>query len=235
MSDNKIILNIDDLLNEYQRMESEINEIDSLYLSSKDLLENSTRGSRANLVFVSNQTSNLISIKNHKLNLLKTMNDIKKSIIDLKIKEYNLNSKNNELNDNSKEIINEIFNKMMNMDTKELINTSVQQQIEEKITEDEIDILIEKRLNEKNTEENIIDNKKEIIKQFRIVIEDKENIPYIIDEDYNIIEEDSSEEFKNLQKFSETIVIVKKITNDNDEKIAIDSEGNEYEIVNMED
>ena len=90
MSDNKVILNIDDLLNEYQRMESEINEIDSLYLSSKDLLENSTRGSRANLVFVSNQTSNLISIKNHKLNLLKTMNDIKKSIIDLKIKEYNL-------------------------------------------------------------------------------------------------------------------------------------------------
>lgn len=235
---NLLDLNINELLNEYNRMESEINEIDNLYNNSKNLLESCSRGTRSNYVFVANQTSNLISIKNHKLNLLKTMNDIKRSIIDLKIKEYNLNSKNNEINDNTKEIIDQLFKKMMNMDTKDLINASVEEHLnnsKEELSEDEIDKLLEERINDdKNIEINNKEEEKNSSK-FRIVIEDTENIPYIIDEDYNLIEEDSSEEFKEIQKASELIVIVKKDIDENGEKIAIDSEGNSYEIVSMEE
>jgi len=232
--DKALSLNIDELISEYNRMNSEIEEIDTLYTSSKELLESNTKGSRANYVFVANQTSNLISIKNHKLNLLKSMNDIKKSIIDLKIKEYNFSLKNGDISDNTKEIVDQLFKKLMNLDTNEIIQASIEEHINDndRLSEEDIDKLLEERIhNDKKKEEKPV--KKET-KKFNIVINNSDNVPYIIDKDYNIIEDDDSEEFKEIFRKSENIVILNKKDNENGDTIAIDSDGNEYEIVELE-
>ena len=231
--DNSLNLDIDSLVQEYEQLSSEIEEIDSLYTNSKELLDESSKGSRANYVFIANQTSNLISIKSHKMSLIKTMNDIKKSIIDLKIKEYNLNSKNNTLDDNTKEVIENLFKKMMNMDTKDLIEASIEEHLneeKEQLTDEDFDRLLEERLNEdkrtKKEEKIIIEEPK-----FKIVIEDEFNSPLIVDMDYNLIEEDDSEEFNKLKLKSEQLIILEIKENENGESIAIDSNGEVFEVV----
>lgn len=249
MEDNNSVsnLNIDELLNEYNRISNEIADIDNLYNSSKDLLD-SNRGTRMNYVFISNQTSNLISIKNHKLNLLKTMNDIKKSIIDLKIKEFNLNSKNNSINDNTQQIINEIYNKMLNGNTQELLETTINNSInDENLSEEDIDKLLENRLKEINGNDNKENSNNEEINEndnttdedsekeyykYRIVIQDDGYVPLIVDDDYNLIEDENDEDYKELKEIADNIVIVDTCEED-DTTYAIDSEGNYYEMVSV--
>ena len=237
--ENNLSLNIDELINEYNKMNDEIQEIDTLYNTSKELLENNSRGSRSNFVFVANQTSNLISIKNHKLNLLKNMNDIKKSIIDLKMKEFNIISKNGleGVNSSTKEIADEIFAKLISADKKELIDSSIKQSDEESnnLTEEDIDKLLEARIEEDNKKNKKEETKKDKKKnKYHIVIEDSDNTPLIIDDDYNLIDDDNDEDYKELLEKSENIVIV-DFKEEEDTKYAIDSEGNTYEVVSVSD
>jgi hypothetical protein len=243
MSDEIQEVQINDLIKEYGMMEKELSDIDELFTSTKKLLEDSSKGTRGNFIFIANQTSNLISIKNQKMNLIKSMAEIKKTVIDLKFKEMNINSKNNDMDENTRKIAEEIFNKMLNKGTSELLQETIDSSTDtEQLSEEEIDSILESRIEDEHKEIQVAsknDNIESIEKllesnsDYKVVIEENENIPLIIDKDYNLIEEFDTDYLQSLSKMVEKIVIVNKETID-DEVFAVDSDNNYYEIVNLE-
>lgn len=233
MANKKVNLNIETLDIEYELMKAELVELTNLYNESKTMLDNFKQGTKINTVFLATQTSNLISIREKILNIYKEMTGIKKSKMDFMLKENTANSKINDEASNNAALLKDIFGLIMGQNRSDIIPSpniiDDQSTLPENVDPDlDFDKLLESRAEELNvslTSEN--KEVEEIDDGLRIVVDRDRNL-YVIDMDYNLIEDHR----KNLDK----IVIVDFINEDDPDNIkAIDNDGNEYEVIEFEE
>jgi len=233
MANKKLELDYSLLDEEYEALKKELVELDKLYEKSEGLLDKNS-GVRANSLFISSQTSNLISIKDKKLSIYKELIGIKEKKLELEVKQYAANKNNNdEEKGNRIEDLKVLFGMLINSDRNTLINGEENNlpSGEEDINDIDIDSLLDDRLDnnekikneeiEKQKNTNDIDIFKLLEKEnLRIVVDQDRNL-YIIDEDYNIIEDDLYSDY--IDK------IVIEIYDNNG--FAYDTDGKKYEVV----
>lgn len=238
MTNNKMLeLNIEQLNEEYDMLKEELTSLDSLYNEAKEKLDgNSKYPTKMNFVFVSNQTSNLISIKEKRLNIIKELTNIKKTKMEMEMKLFQTNNKIEDGETSSSLEAREIFNLIQGINRKELMEDI--KNTEEKVMEeefkkdnskdDELEKVLEERIKEENRKKDEKNNKKsiELPNDLRLVVDKDKNI-YVIDSDYNLLEDEE------YNKYKENIVIIDFETI-NDEEFAIDNDGNKYEVIEFE-
>lgn len=234
MANKEIKLNINDLDKEYQMFLNEFKSLEELYDESKDLLDKSSRiATRSNPVFMASQTSNLVSIKEKRIGIIKELAGIKKSKLELQMKEFNLNKKDNEMDGSfSKETL-DMFKLLTGIDRSELLSKTNEIEINDEesfeLDDEEFDAAFETAVND-NKRENFKENtkKKKInIPDYLTIVVDAEKNKYLIDDDYNIIED---------EKYQDVIdsIIITDFESENDEDFAIDNDGNRYEVIELE-
>jgi len=232
------------LEDERDELNQVLKELDELYIETKEVLDNhlnqkvSTGNSinsqyskpKITYVFVSSQTANLISIKNQKLATIKEKIRLSTEIENYKLKlENKSNGENNDL-----EIMKQL---LMNISTN---NSSVINNNEIKIdpnmfnNDDELDRLIEAKLNEEDDYEiieeeiekvNPIINFIEAINQngLNILVDNSNLLPLVCDENYIVYDE-----------YKDNLSIL-EIKRDDSQEFAIDQYGNEYELIEFEE
>lgn len=234
MANKEIKLNINDLDKEYQMFLNEFKSLEELYDEAKDLLDKSSRiATRSNPVFMASQTSNLVSIKEKRIGIIKELAGIKKSKLELQMKEFNLNKKDNEMDGSfSKETL-DMFKLLTGIDRSELLSKTNEIEINDEesfeLDDEEFDAAFETAVND-NKRENFKENtkKKKInIPDYLTIVVDAEKNKYLIDDDYNIIED---------EKYQDVIdsIIITDFESENDEDFAIDNDGNRYEVIELE-
>jgi len=207
---------------EYKMLMDELDSLDSLYTEAKSRLDAVSKiPSRANPVFMASQTANLISIKEKRLNIIKELTNIKKAKMEMETKMFTANNKLDEQNSGVSKDILDLYN---------LINGKNNDIIEEDIeinqpTDEEIDKIFEERLNEDNiNKKKETKNKQTLPSEYSIVCTKNKEL-YIIDSDYNIIDD--------LDFDTSVIKIIEFTTNNDGEEIAIDEDNNFYEVVEI--
>lgn len=238
MANKSVHLDLSTLDVEYEMLKGEIEILQNLYIEAKNRLDQST-GVKSNPVFVVQQTANLISIRDKLMNLYDKMAGIKKSKMDYMLKEHNANSKITEETSGNSAALKELFNMLMNQNRSDMIKSSnvndVNLELPSGQTEEDIDELINQRLNENRKKEKEVKEdikEKEIFDSYLRIVVDKDRNLYVIDPDYNLIE-DLTEEHR---KFIDKIVITHFINEDDPENMkAVDSENNEYEVIEFEE
>lgn len=230
MAGKKLNIDADVLNTEYQMLIDELISLDDLYNEAKERLDIVAKTpTRANPVFMASQTANLISIKEKRLSIIKELTSIKKSKIDINIKEFNANNK---LEESENGISNDILNiyRLLNKNDKsELLKTTIEDEenIDDDIPSDEeFDKIFEEKV-QNNSEEVKKETKtklKALPDGYKIVCDLDKNL-YIIDNDYNIIED--------LDYDLSAIKIVKIEDNNEDESFAYDEDNNAYELVEL--
>jgi hypothetical protein len=234
LANKEIKLNINDLDKEYQMFLNEFKSLEELYDEAKDLLDKSSRiATRSNPVFMASQTSNLVSIKEKRIGIIKELAGIKKSKLELQMKEFNLNKKDNEMDGSfSKETL-DMFKLLTGIDRSELLSKTNEIEINDEesfeLDDEEFDAAFETAVND-NKRENFKENtkKKKInIPDYLTIVVDAEKNKYLIDDDYNIIED---------EKYQDVIdsIIITDFESENDEDFAIDNDGNRYEVIELE-
>lgn len=221
----------------------EITEIDNLYSEIKthyDKIKNSpVRGS---LTFLEKQTSNLVSIKTAKLNLIKEKINMKKSISDINYKNRQLDNKISSTDNEGSLILESLYAKISSEFKYEKNNTSEINIEEDKEFDNNIDIneddVIELKqiappILQENIEKNeisfitdtieTIDNNKEENNNYTLVVDSKGNF-YKIDKDDNIIEECGK-----LFKINNYVI------SDKDESFGIGINGQHFPLVDIEE
>lgn len=219
MADIKLKLQPEDLDLEYEMLLNELKSLDDLFDSAKKRLDDASKiPSRANPVFMASQTSNLISIKEKRLNIIKELTNIKKSKMEMELKMFNANNKLDDQNTGiSKEIL-DIYRLLNKNDKSVLLQESIDEsnEIENKqnnLTDKEIDDILNSRL-------NINEEKQKLPSDYKIVCTKDKDL-YIVDEDYNIIEDyDFDLKSINIVKFDMI-------------GHAYDEDNNEYEVVEI--
>lgn len=110
MENNNLKIQYQSLMIEYEMLQNELKELNSLYSEIKQEKENNKNtGSRLNYVFIAAQNSSLISIKTQRSNIISKMNDIRRNIEELRIKEFNLNKNTEEDQGSSIGLIRELL------------------------------------------------------------------------------------------------------------------------------
>jgi len=217
---NKLTLKPEDLDFEYKMLQEELNSLDSIFNDAKERLDAVAKiPSRANPVFMASQTSNLISIKEKRLNIIKELTNIKKSKMEMEIKMFTANNKLEDQQSGVSKDILDLYRLLNKVDKVELKQNALEQS-EEEIQQPEgkdLDDLLNARLNEESNEPKIIEQT--LPSKYSIVCTTNKEL-YIIDEDYNIIEDCDFD----LNKIN----IVKV-----EEEKAFDDKGNSYEVVEL--
>jgi len=217
---NKLTLKPEDLDFEYKMLQEELNSLDSIFNDAKERLDAVAKiPSRANPVFMASQTSNLISIKEKRLNIIKELTNIKKSKMEMEIKMFTANNKLEDQQSGVSKDILDLYRLLNKTDKVELMKNALEEP-EEEIQQPEgkdLDDLLNARLNEESNEPKII--KQTLPSEYSIVCTTNKEL-YIIDEDYNIIEDCDFD----LNKIN----IVKV-----EEEKAFDDKGNSYEVVEL--
>lgn len=227
---NKLKLNPEVLDIEYQMLQSELESLDELYEEAKERLDIVAKTpTRANPVFMASQTANLISIKEKKLNIIKELANLKKSKIDLNIKEFNANNKLDEIETGYSKDILDIYRLLNKNDKSELLQTTIEDNNNEDVnipSDEEFDAIFEEKINSNKKVEE--DNKKKELKKlpdgYTIVCDEDKNL-YIIDEDYNIIED--------LDYDLSVIKIIRFEEVNDEESYGYDEDGIAYEVVEL--
>lgn len=231
MANKKLELDYSLLDEEYEALKKELVELDKLYEKSEGLLDKNS-GVRANSLFISSQTSNLISIKDKKLSIYKELIGIKEKKLELEVKQYAANKNtNDDEKGNRIEDLKVLFGMLINSDRNTLINGKENNlpSGEEDIEDIDIDSLLDDRLDDdKKIKNEEIEKQKntndifELLKKenLKIVVDQDRNL-YIIDEDYNIIEDNL------YSNYLDNIVIEKY----DDNGFAFDVNGKKYEVV----
>jgi hypothetical protein len=130
----------DYLKEEQDLIDSSIKDIDDLYAEVKEHLDHVKRSfSKGSLNFIQGQTSNLISLKTAKTNLISSRINIKKLEADLTLKKQARESNENDSSQMVMNLAKEILN-MKEEKPKEVF--------EEKINEIDADLLLEQRLSD---------------------------------------------------------------------------------------
>ena len=231
---NKLELNPELLDIQYKMLEDELESLDDLYKEAKNDLDNNRRfATRGSNTFIANQTANLISIKEKRLNIIKELTNIKKTQIDIKAKEF---STNNKLEDNqtgfSKDVLDiyKLISGNMKLDSIETSEDKYKPELE--YTDDEVEDILNERLNEGTVEENKKKKKKQRLPDgYSIVVTENEE-KYIVDEDYNIIEDcDFDLSLINIVRFED----IENEETGETETYAYDEDGNAYDVVEFGD
>lgn len=228
MAGNKLVLNPEELNKEYNMLENELASLDELFIDAKDRLDKASKiPTRANPVFMSSQTANLISIKEKKLNIIKELTNIKKAKMEIEAKMF---TANNKLDDQSSGISRELLDmyRLLNKNDKtELLQNTLEDEENNNIpepTDEEIDAIFEARLSEGETKrKKEIKNKQTLPSEYSIVCTRNKDL-YIIDEDCNIIEDCT---------FDTSVINIIKFDTLEDIEYAYDEDNNRYEVVEI--
>jgi len=237
----------EDLFNEEMKMiNDELNDLDNLYNEIKthfDVIKNSQ--ARGSLVFIKDQTNNLISIKNAKLSYIKQKADLKKNITDFAFKEKNISNKENESVDTiTAEIYRKITNDFKFVPDKHELNSDID--IDKILDEELEDINIENIVDnitsvedtkvEYNTNEEIIEDNilSEELEETNDENNEEDNSMIVVDIDTNIFYKVNKTNLELIDElgYIEKIVDITKIDEDD---YAVGESGTIYLTVTMED
>jgi hypothetical protein len=185
--------------------------------------------SSGTLQFIEKQTSNLITLKQNKVGIIKEMINVKKMNAEMKIKINAANKKEDGTNDKISQLIPAMHEYLLsNKSNKTFDEVSGSGSQKSSLPapmdpqeEEDIDALLEARLsNEKSKEE---ESKEEVqVPQYIYVFDVEKNI-YCLDEEYNIVEDVVLPD------------IEVSILEENGELYAEDDEGNRYDVVEFEE
>ena len=107
-------------MTEYNMLKSELDELNTLYNEIKQEKDaNKNTGSRLNYVFIAAQNSSLISIKTQRSNIISKMNDIRRNIEELKMKEFNTNKNVDQEQGTSVEVIRSLLQMAVSKEIKQ--------------------------------------------------------------------------------------------------------------------
>jgi hypothetical protein len=203
------------LSTELKELETEINVIEDLYDEVKDHLDNiKSKPFKGSMVFIEKQTTNLINIKNAKLNLIKEKINIKKTLTDFAFKEENLKKNDDENTYDYKAVLDTI---LAEMNAKKNNDT---------IEDNDIDAELDK-VSEDMDVDSIVGDDAESVKKTNysdeeiIAVDSKGNF-YKINSDYEILEE-----LEHIEDITDKVIL-------NDMEYGIGSSGNTYLIINIE-
>lgn len=226
MANNKLELNPEVLDIEYQMLMEELDSLNSLYDEAKDRLDAVAKyPTKANPVFMASQTANLISIKEKRLNIIKELINIKKAKSELKAKEFNANNKLEEIESGASREILELYRLLNKNDKSILLQTSIEDEdntVEEIETDEDFEEIYKNAV-----DEEFSNNKKKTQKipdGYKVVCDEDKNL-YIVDNDYNLIEEDIG---VNLD-----LIKIVKFKEVDEETFGYDENGNAYEVVEV--
>ena len=229
------------LVKERDELNDVIKELDDLYLETKGILDNHIQRkdlndnislnnknytNKVNYIFISSQTSNLISIKEKKLNLIKEKVRIATEIEHLK----NKLEQNQTDEDRNQEVLKQLIANISSNSS--IINNEIKigsNEINNLNTDDELDnmiddILIEDKLEEIKEEDNhklLLESLEE--KGLNIVVNNLNLRPYVVDDNYAIYNE-----------YDDAVLDMKFFRKENDKDYVEDENGNEFELVEIE-
>lgn len=209
---NNLEIQYNSLMTEYNMLKNELSELDVLYSEVKDEKETNKRtGSRINYVFMAAQNSSLIAIKSQRTNIISKMNDIRRNIEELKIKEFNINKNNTEEQGSSVGLIRELLLNMgKDIKQEEFINKNEDSEVKDDTytnTEDISDFLDSTfDINEEGIvidkkEESSNDNETLSEKLFNYLKEKELEMYYHLEESSLIIVNDNNEEVLTIAEY----------------------------------
>lgn len=187
MADNKVIdISFQD---EKKLLYEELNQNDILYKQLKahfdKLLNSHYSGS---LKFISDQTSNILGSKKDRVEIIKTLINIKKIEGDNKVKEAQFNKNEDGNSEQYKQlamaVANVLADKPKDGTTISKLIENNKKQSKEEI--DDIDKQLDMRLAETNEKEEKEEEKEKI--DYKVVCDSKGNV-YPVDEDYNLLDD----------------------------------------------
>jgi hypothetical protein len=200
---------------------SEMKRLKKLYKEIKDHYDHVKKSrSHAALEFISSQTKNLITIKTTIISLIKQSVDIKKIAKDIDIKtKVGDEFKHEALLEKLVDMLQDVKNIEKGKPADNLLE-------DEFSDEDDIDSKLEGRLEEFQEDEEEPEEEEATIEELGYkVIFDNEKNQYLVDENYEIIEDYEVEPIKvRFKKNKKT-----------KERYAKDKEGNKYEIVDIKE
>lgn len=158
---NKTTIDMD-LSKELELLETELQENQKIFDQVKthyDKIINSK--SSATLKFITDQTSNLMNIRNNRITIIKEMINVKKINADLQVKEININKNAESDQSQNSEIAKEIYN-LMKSDSREgsissILNKDIEEvtvPVENAMTDEELLEQRMKSINERKEKEN---------------------------------------------------------------------------------
>ncbi|QXN67919.1 hypothetical protein FPHOBKDP_00169 [Listeria phage LPJP1] len=265
---NKPKFSIDpELIDEYNMLKKELSSIDELYTYSEGYFDRGSKAQNSRMKtdprFVTDQTSNLISLKTMKMQLIKAMSDLKVKMADIKIKEYNINNKDSDINGDQSLIIKGIVNELLNTNRKDLqkvvdenLENDNNEDNENEVEEQDYDKLIEERLNaiKNNDAKKSVNEKGKKTESVVIVEDDSENFvdylesigyvmcvdintsePIFLDEDQTVY---SSNEMNNevIDSYLANNRIIESLYDEDDNEVGvIFSDNSEFSYVEIEE
>lgn len=228
MAGNKLVLTPEELDEEYQMLKDELSSLDVLFGEAKTRLDAvSKTPTRANPVFMASQTANLISIKEKKLNIIKELTNIKKAKMEIETKMFTANNKLEEQASGVSQEVLEIY-KLLNKNDKSILKQSAIEDEEnipvEQPSDAEIDKILEARLSEGEEIKKQETKKKQVLPDEYAIVCTKDKELYVIDEDYNIIEDSG---------FDTSVIKIVRFDTVEEEEFAYDEDNNRYEVVEI--
>lgn len=224
---DKLNINVNDLDVEYKMLLNELDSLNELYDEAKMRLDKvASVPSRANPVFMASQTSNLISIKEKRLNIIKELTNIKKSKIDIDMKIFNTNNKLDEIESGvSKEIL-DIYRLLNKNDKNVLLEETIENEDneEEQLTDEDFENILNERLIEEKKNKDEKNKITQTLPSEYSIVTTKDKELYIVDSDYNIIEDCN---------FDTSFIHIKEFKEKDGEEYGYDEDGNYYEVVEL--
>lgn len=225
-NNTKLELNPELLDEEYSMLLNELDSLTDLYDDAKKRLDMVAKTpTRSSPTFITNQTANLISIKEKRLNIIKELSNIKKSKMDIELKNFNANNKLDDVQSGVSREILDIYRLLNKNDKSVLLEETINDTpVVEEPSDEEINKIFEARL------ELDVSNKKEKKKKEQTlpseysIVCTKDKTLYIIDSDYNIIED---------LDFDTSVIDIVRFDSFDGEEYAYDKDNNRYEVVEI--
>ena len=225
---------------ELENLYEELKNMDILYDETKKILDDhispppgNSVYNKKNYVFIASQNSNLVTIRDKRLSILKEIDNLKLKQEEIRYKQASFNKEDGNIENN--EIMKNILNAININNSNTFINDNTKK---ESINEDDnilLDNEIDNILKEEENDFNFISdylndlNKSTDKYEFKLAFDLKDNQVYIIDQDYNLYQEYSNELNRNYFKMDENFIV------DSDNEIAFDKFNNEYELIELEE
>jgi hypothetical protein len=214
-----------DISGELSLLHEALKENEDLYDEVKTHYDKVKQGGSGTLQFVEKQTANLISLKSNKISIIQQMVNVKKVDAETKLKIANAN-KGEEGTDKlvgqmADAMYDLILSKKKDKSFEDIIGT--QKKLDQEVPkedEPDVDALLEARLSE--LEPKVEEPKvEEVVPSHTFVVDMDKNI-YCVDSDFNFIED---------VEIPELNITIEEIDG---EYVAVDEDGNKYDVVEFE-
>jgi len=211
-----------DISKELQMLNDALQENETLFNEVYTHYNSVKKGGSGTLSFVEKQTANLVGLKANKLNIIQQIVNSKKIDAETKLKILTANKGE----DGEERIIKQVADSMYDLILKnkkertfeEILGSQKNIEVEQK--EEDVDALLEARLNEENTQQEK-KTEETAVEEFFYVVDMEKNI-YCVDKDYNLIEDAS---------IPDVTITIKE---EDGEVIAKDEHGNIYDVVEFD-